>query len=104
MHHCMMAFRRQCTGAKFFANPYAFFTTRGLFVSSGLHESIDFYGHVDQFTFLRSEGGGGSLLYFSYCMVTTLLNQAHGINWGCSLRKLVTTSNCSIIKGGLLPF
>ena len=54
----MMAFRRQCTGAKFFANPYAFFTTHGLFVSSGLHESIDFYGHVDQFTFLRSEEGG----------------------------------------------
>ena len=54
----MMAFRRQCTCAKFIASPYAFFTTHGKFVSSGLYESIDFYGHVDQFTFLRSEGGG----------------------------------------------
>ena len=104
MHHCMMAFRRQCTCANVLQVPYTFLLPmESLFLLVYMNLLI-FYGHVDQFTFLRSEGGGGSLHYFSYCMVTTLLNQAHGINWGCSLWELVTTSNCSNIKGGLLPF
>ena len=84
MHHCMMAFRQQCLCAKFFGSPYAFFTTHGKFVSSGLYESIDFNGHMNQFAFLRSEEGG-SLSFLLHYVVTTLLNQAQTVFWGCSL-------------------
>ena len=47
---------------------------------------------------------GGSLHYSLHCLGTTLLNQAQGANWGCSLWEVVATSICSNIKGGHLPF
>ena len=47
---------------------------------------------------------GGSLRFSFHFLGTTLVNQAQGANWGCSLWEVVATSICSNIKGGHLPF
>ena len=70
---------------KFFASPIHSFTTLGKFVFFWVYMNLlILYSHMDLFAIPHSERGG-SLHYSFYCMGTTLLNQAQGVNWGCSL-------------------
>ena len=59
MHHCMMAFRRQCMCENFLQAHMPFLLPMESSFCLVYMNLLIFYGHVDQFTFLRSEGGGG---------------------------------------------
>ena len=71
---------------------------------SGFHMNLLIpSGHMDLFAFFALWGGGSPRFSFHF-LGTTLVNQAQGANWGCSLWEVVATSICSNIKGGHLPF
>ena len=64
---------------------------------SGFHMNLLIPGgHMDLFAFFAL-WGGGSLRFSFHCLGTTLVNQAQGANWGCSLWEVVATSICSNI-------